>query len=160
MRQSYFQLFDEPSGETEGLARSLGYASLLLSRNPSHFSLPIRYINDMIFFAISNRKIRYFFNHDGDVVAYIAWAFIGEDVERKVIRDGRFDLHLSEWDEGTSLWIVDLLAPYGHVKNVISWFRNNVSLGQRVRYFRLRKRVLYCRESCGVKPGAGANANF
>lgn len=160
MRQGYFQIFDEPSSDTEGLARSLGYAGLLMSRNPSHFALPIRYINDTIFFAIANRKIHFFFNHDGEVVGYIAWAFISDDIEEKIIKSGRFNLHLSEWDEGTSLWVVDLLAPYGHVKNVISWFRKSVSLGQRVRYFRLRKRVLYCRESRGIRPSADAQAEY
>ena len=69
--------------------------------------------------AIKHRQIKFAFDDAGVPVAYWAWAWLAEDVEQRVISDPNVNLHLSEWNEGLNLWIVDMVVINGYLTDVV-----------------------------------------
>lgn len=74
--------------------------------------------------AIRLKQIKFFFDETGNPVGYLTWAFVSTEVSQSAMDDKVEWLHLSEWNEGLNLWIVDLVAPYGHAKNIALYARN------------------------------------
>jgi cytolysin-activating lysine-acyltransferase len=77
--------------------------------------------------AIELEQIRVFFDDtSGLPVAYITWAYLGDDVSKRMSIDSVNALHFSEWNEGLNLWILDFVAPYGHAREVIRFIKKNM----------------------------------
>lgn len=91
----------------------LGFACSLIAHSELHSKLPISYLTRVINAALKHRYIKFYFDHEGNASGYVIWAYLAPDVERRIMQRGWWDLHESEWNEGDSLWIVDLVAPYG-----------------------------------------------
>jgi hemolysin-activating ACP:hemolysin acyltransferase len=68
--------------------------------------------------AISHRRIQFFYNDNGMVVGYVVWATLS-DQNHALMQAQQIRLHLSDWNEGPHLWILDLVAPYGHFRDII-----------------------------------------
>jgi cytolysin-activating lysine-acyltransferase len=49
----------------------------------------------------------------------MTWAILAEDTERRLINDPEVLFHLSEWNEGDRLWIMDFVLLDGKFKNVL-----------------------------------------
>jgi hemolysin-activating ACP:hemolysin acyltransferase len=91
-------------------------------------------------------------------IGYVTWAFLAPDVERRLLEDPTSELHLSEWNEGTDVWIMDLVAPgycieiIHHIKqqmflehNAVHWLpRRDRSAGKSRAWLR-DKRAGFCR---------------
>lgn len=63
---------------------------------------------------------------NGSPVAYVSWAFLSRDVAKQFAADGLHSLHVSEWNEGLELWLIDFVAPYGHAKEVARYLRDHM----------------------------------
>lgn len=147
MRQSYLEVFNEPSDRDREIATKLGFACRLMPQAPSHAMRPMRHLDTLVMPAIRHDKIKYFFNDDGHVCGYVIWALLAEDVEERFIRNGSMELHISEWNEGDSLWIIDLLVPHGNLKYVLRYLRDELFRHHdRVRYYRLRRGMRFVKE--------------
>ncbi|MYM24376.1 toxin-activating lysine-acyltransferase [Duganella sp. FT135W] len=121
---SHFRVLDTPADLTREIAEQCGYAAQLMSQNRSHHKLNLEYMRQVIEPAIRQRRIKFYFNEDGGIVGYVAWAWLAEEVAERVIAKGTFNLHESEWNEGNQLWIVDLLVPYGSLPYVMRHLRD------------------------------------
>ena len=131
----------------------LGFACSLIAHSELHSKFPISYISKVINAAIKHRFIKFYFNSEGNAIGYVIWAYLAPDVEQKVMRTGHWNLHESEWNEGDSLWIVDLLAPYGDIGMILADLRDGVfASANEASYLRLKKdRAIgkqVARESC------------
>jgi cytolysin-activating lysine-acyltransferase len=58
-------------------------------------------------------QIQFYYSPAGDAVGYVTWAFLADDVAARLQGDPTVLLHLSEWNEGAQLWIMDLALPPG-----------------------------------------------
>jgi hemolysin-activating ACP:hemolysin acyltransferase len=58
-------------------------------------------------------KIALFLNFDQVPVGFVTWAHLSEETERRLLATADPWLHLSEWNEGPSLWIRWLHLPLG-----------------------------------------------
>lgn len=114
---------DGDSKSGEAVAARLGYVCELLFRC-SRRSFPIAALDYWVVPAIQLEQIAIFFDRLGRPVAYATWAFLGDEVAQRMSRDEINVLHLSEWNEGLQLWLIDLVAPYGHVWQVCRELRN------------------------------------
>lgn len=106
-------------------AAQLGYACELLYSCPRR-SFPISAIEYWIAPAIALGQIQFFFDVRGKPVAYLTWAFLSDQVSARMERDAINVLHLSEWNEGLNLWVLDLVAPYGHAGLVCRHIRGEM----------------------------------
>ncbi len=77
------------------------------------------YIDRVVQPALRHRSIKFYFNKRGDEVGFAAWAYLAPGVEEQFVRRGQWDLHIGEWNEGDRLWIIDLVAPHGHLRKII-----------------------------------------
>jgi hemolysin-activating ACP:hemolysin acyltransferase len=147
MRQSYLEVFNEPSARSREIATKLGFACQLMPKASSHAMRPMHHLDTLVMPAIRHDKIKFFFNDEGRVCGYVIWALVAEDVEDRFIRSGSMDLHVSEWNEGESLWIIDLLVPYGSLKYVLRHLRDKLfSDHDRVRYCRIKRQRRFIKE--------------
>jgi cytolysin-activating lysine-acyltransferase len=81
-------------------------ASLILAKSTVSNHELVR-LNAWILPAIELRQIKIFFDASGKPVGFVTWAFLSDDVVR-IVEGGGFISHLSEWNEGRDLWLIDL----------------------------------------------------
>ncbi len=67
------------------------------------------------------------FKSDGFNRAAITWAGLSEDAERRFAVDHQA-LAPQDWNGGASVWLVDFLAPFGHVDQIVPMLTQNPSL--------------------------------
>ena len=70
--------------------------------------------------AIQLDQIAFSFNSQGVPLACATWAYLTDDVGREVASDPGRLLDLGEWNEGANLWIIDVIAPFGHARSFLS----------------------------------------
>jgi len=148
VRHTYLKIHDKPDEGLERRCAQIGYAAMLMVVNGQLGRRPLRYLRQVVEPAVIQRNIKFYFNEEGSLVGYVVWARLAEDVEREVLASGEFALHESEWNEGGSFWIVDLVAPYGHFKYIARDLRDTVCAGEpTVRYLRHKGGACIAREA-------------
>lgn len=88
----------------------LGAVALSAMRVPNYAQYPIACLPVWIEPAILLDQIHIFHDPQGQVAGYVTWAFLAPDVEKRLIHDPEVLLHLSEWNEGERLWILDFVV--------------------------------------------------
>ncbi|WP_367948764.1 toxin-activating lysine-acyltransferase [Pseudomonas graminis] len=121
-------------------AHDLGYAVMLITNSPTYRFSQVLALKIWIEPAILHQQIAFIFSGFGDVRGYYTWALLSDEVSSRLINDADFMLHPSEWNEGSSLWIIDFCFPYGDLSagiqdircrfrgDDISWVRRDVRL--------------------------------
>ncbi|RQP23681.1 toxin-activating lysine-acyltransferase [Piscinibacter terrae] len=139
MITSHLEVRGEPADDERRNCTLLGLVSGLMSEAPSHSHLPWAHVSTVLIPAISHRQVKVYFNEDGDPVGYVVWAHLADDVERRAMQTGQFSLHESEWNEGNTLWVLDLLALPGHLKYMLRDMRDSLfASDEAVRYLRIK----------------------
>ena len=147
MQHSFLNINENPSESVSENCTKYGYAAIIMGMSISHKLTPVGYIKSIIEPAVQHKNIKFYFNDDGEVVGYVVWALLAEDVEERVITTKQFSLHSSEWNEGNQPWIIDLLVPFGNLKYVLIDLRDNVfRKNNNVRYFRMKNKSIIQKE--------------
>jgi len=73
--------------------------------------------------AIKLRQVHFLYDERGSPIAYATWAFLEPSTGSELVEDGSRFLHFSEWNEGTELWIMDFVAPFGHALKLAQHLR-------------------------------------
>ena len=132
----------------------LGMATSLAYRAPAYAGLPLAMIRARFMPAILLGQIEFFFDQKDMPTGLVTWAFLTDEVADRLHASMSRRLHISEWNEGLNLWVIDLVLLHkgnlravsntldmwtGHAQS-ISWWRAPRSVGSPGRRFR------YCRE--------------
>ena len=65
-------------------------------------------------------------SHEGGrAVSYVTWANLSEEVEQAYMANP-LNLQPKDWNSGEITWIIDFIAPFGHIWPVVHDLRNNV----------------------------------
>ncbi|RUA00255.1 MAG: toxin-activating lysine-acyltransferase [Deltaproteobacteria bacterium] len=65
------------------------------------------------------------YTEKGFPISYISWAFLNETVEKRLIKNcGR--LSPEDWESGSRLWLIDVVAPFGGVERMLADIRFNL----------------------------------
>ena len=99
---------------------NLGSAAQVLMRSAAYGQYPIACLSVWIEPAILLEQIHFFCDPNDRVIGYVTWAFLAPDVEERLIYDPDVLLHLSEWNEGDRLWIMDFVVHDHRIKDHIS----------------------------------------
>ena len=102
------------------LYSALGAAVNAMARSDEYCQYPIACLTLWIEPAIWHEQIHFFRDDSGQVCGYMTWAWLAEDTEQRLLHDPNVLLHISEWNEGERLWILDFLV---HTGNVRKWIR-------------------------------------
>jgi len=62
-------------------------------------------------------------------ISFISWAFLDEDAEKRLFHNGG-KLRPEDWTSGKNLWIIDIVAPFGGVENMLKDIQKNEFPGQ------------------------------
>lgn len=117
----------------------LGIATRLLAEADLRGSIHSGYIVSNIMVAIAHEQIRFGFDDAARPICFWTWAYLAADVERRILSSNDASLHLSEWNEGGNLWIIDFVAPHGHLRSIIEYMHRYFSPGHS-RGYSMRRR--------------------
>ena len=65
-------------------------------------------------------------------ISFISWAFLDEAAEKRLFANGG-KLRPEDWKSGDRLWLMDVVAPFGGVENMLRDIQKNEFPGQVVR---------------------------
>lgn len=99
-----------------GYFPALGAICSVMMRSPLYCQYPVACIAEWIRPAVLLEQYCLWRDAGSNVVGYMTWAFLAEDTESRLIRDSSVLLHLSEWNEGDHLWIMDFVVLNQDVK--------------------------------------------
>lgn len=94
-------------------------AAWLMTKSKEYAQYPTACLAAWIEPAILHDHIRFFHGEDGKPVGYFTWACLAPDVEQRLLQDPDFLLHISEWNEGHSLWLMDMVLIDGDIRERI-----------------------------------------
>ena len=57
-------------------------------------------------------------------ISFISWAFLDEEAEKRLFHNGG-KLRPEDWKSGKNLWIIDIVAPFGGVENMLRDIQKN-----------------------------------
>jgi cytolysin-activating lysine-acyltransferase len=97
----------------------LGLVAATMMRSSQYCEYPIACLAVWIEPAILLNQIYFFRDLGGNVVGYMTWALLAEDVERRLIHDPDVLFHFSEWNEGDRLWIMDFVLLDGKLRTMV-----------------------------------------
>lgn len=95
---------------------SLGMVANIMGLSPLYCQYPVASITLWIEPAIRHGHIHFFRDEAGIPIGYVTWALLNKDTEHRLIHDPDVLLHISEWNEGSSLWIMDFVLLGGGLR--------------------------------------------
>jgi len=108
------------SGEHIHFASHIGFAALLFSFSEHHRRYTCDDLQKYIVIPYRLRQCKIYFNDHGDAVGLVTWAWLSDYSLEKIISESFYDLHISEWNEGRNLYIMDLIAPFGDFEHIVN----------------------------------------
>ena len=97
----------------------LGMAVEVMGKSNYYCQFPIACVTLWIEPAIWHDQIHFFRDDSGHICGYMTWAWLANDTEQRVLSDPNVLLHISEWNEGDRLWIMDFLIHTGDIRRRI-----------------------------------------
>lgn len=91
--------------------RVVGAVSMILAEDESWRGDLRRFLLDEIIPSARHGKIAFFLNFESGPVGFVTWAHLARETEQRMLQSLDPWLHLSEWNEGESLWIRSLHVP-------------------------------------------------
>lgn len=64
------------------------------------------------------KQFRLFRSKNNEPLAFVSWAHVSESVESRLAA-GHTRLSPKEWQSGESLWLMDVIAPFGGAKEIL-----------------------------------------
>lgn len=111
------------------IAIQLGLATAAMAQSPHYCQYPIACITLWIEPAIRHEQIHFFRGDRDHVIGYLTWARLTEETAYRLVHDPQVILHISEWNEGDQLWIIDFLVLDGGLRSCLveaaALFRND-----------------------------------
>ena len=95
----------------------MGIVTSLMGASARYCTYPVACIALWLEPAIRHDQIYIFRNDSGTPVGYITWAWLAADTEHRLVSDPEVLLHISEWNEGDRLWILDIVLVDGDIRS-------------------------------------------
>ncbi|MEP2202611.1 MAG: toxin-activating lysine-acyltransferase [Roseobacter sp.] len=94
-----------------------GALSLLAAHCPLHKSYSAELLNRLFLPAIEHKSVRIFRTSNNQPCAALIWARLSQRVSSRMFTDHR-PPRAKEWNSGEHLWFLDIIAPFGHGKDI------------------------------------------
>lgn len=95
----------------EGRQRAVGAVALMLAGDAAWRGDMGKLLADEIVPAYRHGKLAFFLGYDRVPMGFVTWAHLSEETEARLLSTLDPWLHISEWNEGPSLWIRCLYLP-------------------------------------------------
>jgi len=100
--------------------RKLGWVATCMMGSDRYCQYPIACLTLWIRPAILLDRIHFFFDRSGGVSGYFTWAHLAQDTQKRLLDEPSPLLHVSEWNEGDRLWVLDFVNLRGGVQQKVS----------------------------------------
>lgn len=129
----------KPGTQETDRAKLLGFITDFAQGSSYHAKMPLGVFMARLSAAYDLGQVKVYFSDYGECVGYVLWALLAPDVEEKLIRGDSPALHPVEWNEGTSLWIIDFLVRRGSLPYVLQDLRDHTFKDfDTITYFRVK----------------------
>lgn len=102
-----------------GFYEKIGMAAWLMTKSKEYAQYPTACLSAWIEPAILHNQIHFFLGEDGKPNGYLTWAWLAPDIEHRLLHDPDVLLHISEWNEGQTLWLMDMVLITGNMRQRI-----------------------------------------
>lgn len=101
----------------------------LMSQSPAHKNF---FISDLEWMVMPPMLLRQFriFPGKNQPLGVALWASLSPEVEKR-LEAGGTRLGPNEWKSGDSIWLVDLIAPFGHQETMLADIKKTIFAGKR-----------------------------
>lgn len=139
MRYSVSTITGVPGDTDSQRATQIGLICQLCTLSPVHANFPVQRIVSQLNSPMTVGQCKTYFNDFYQCVGYLAWAYLAPDVEKRLLSGEDYHLQTCEWNEGASLWIMDMVVPHGSIKHVLQDLRDTLFKDQdTLTYFRIK----------------------
>jgi cytolysin-activating lysine-acyltransferase len=94
----------------------IGIVASVMGASRKYRTYPVACIALWLEPAIRHEQIYFFHNESGIPIGYMTWAWLAQDTEQRLISDPDVLLHISEWNEGDRLWVLDFVLIGGGIR--------------------------------------------
>ena len=101
-----------------------GALMLLAAHCPRHKTYSSEFLNRLFLPAVEHKSVRIFQTSNGQPCAGLIWARLSDDIALRMFTENR-PPKAYEWGSGHHLWFLDLIAPFGHGKEVARHLARN-----------------------------------
>ena len=113
----------------------VGQCVLLMAASPGHKFVFLADIEWMLLPAILLQQYRIYHDDKGHPIAFAAWAFVSEEVEKR-LNGGNARLQPADWKSGDRLWLIHIVAPLGHTALVLDGLINRQLSTHKINFHR------------------------
>lgn len=124
------QLSQQPN---KTVSQVMGEITWLLTQSPIHKNMFIGDLEWFVMPAILTEQFRIWNGPEGTPAAFITFAFVSEDTDSR-LKAGAQKLAPHEWQSGDILWLMELVAPFGGVDEIMLDLVNNAFKDQEFRF--------------------------
>lgn len=114
--------------------RALGEVVAVMLQSKTHRGYQVAAIGIWVDPALLLDQILIAYDENGDPYAYVCWAMISKEVLSKLTANPDTLLHISEWNEGEIIWIMDLAYRPGTSLRAVRAFMRNLEPHTRFAY--------------------------
>ncbi|HZK98991.1 MAG TPA: toxin-activating lysine-acyltransferase [Caulobacteraceae bacterium] len=120
------------TGTGKTVAQVLGEIVWLMSQSPVHKQL---FVGDLEWFCMPAILLEQFriFNGPNSPAAVAFWASVSEETERRLEAGGN-KLRVDEWKNGERMWLIELVAPFGAVDEIMNDLAASVFAGKTFKF--------------------------
>lgn len=116
--------FHRASASPERKPRLIEAILDLALHSPLHRQYSLRDIDERILGSLRLNQYRLYFQA-GKPIGFVNWAWLDVETANRMA-SGSYNLRAHEWSSGPCPWIPELLAPYGHARQIVRDLRSNV----------------------------------
>lgn len=106
-------------------AELLGTAVWLWMHSDFHRKMSLHYLASYLLPAIKHGQF-VMIAEEGRALAYLSWAFFDEKTEQYFLETAGSKMSVESWLCGERMWLVDIMAPFGHLKPFSNIVRSSV----------------------------------
>ena len=110
-----------------GNTAALGAATFLAMQSPVHRPWSLADAERLFVPPIAANQCSLYIL-DGRYIGFVTWAYLSDQVADNFLA-GRAKLMPEHWTGGRTPWIIDLIAPFGHVREMVTHLRNDIFPG-------------------------------
>ena len=103
----------------------IGEITSLMISSDLHIIYKLKDIRDIFIPAVDANQFRIYHNKAGFPVGFVCWAFLSDDID-KLYTEGKYKLKPVDWNSGANGWIIELIAPFGHGKQIMLELRRKI----------------------------------
>ena len=103
----------------------IGEVASLMVSSDLHINYRMADLRDIFTPAIDCNQFRIYHNQNRFPVGFVCWAFLSDEID-KLYAEGKYKIKPADWNSGNNGWIIELIAPFGHGKKIISELRNQI----------------------------------